>query len=64
LVFATFVVENKIGGVIMAKKEFNKESVLKQIADLELKIQKLTLAKQTLELALQSHERKANESNK
>jgi hypothetical protein len=47
----------------MAKKEFNKESVLKQIADLELKIQKLTLAKKTLELALQSHERKANESN-
>lgn len=47
----------------MAKKEFNKDSVEKQIADLELKIQKLTLAKQTLELALLSHERKTESQN-
>lgn len=47
----------------MAKKKFNKESVEKQIANLEIKIQKLTLAKQTLELTLLSHERKVESKN-
>lgn len=39
----------------MAKKEFNLEAVQKQIADIELKISKLTLTKQQLELAVESY---------
>lgn len=37
----------------MAKKQFNFETVQKQISDLEKKITRLQLQKQTLELALE-----------
>jgi predicted nucleic acid-binding Zn-ribbon protein len=45
----------------MAKKNFNKEAVQKQISDLELKIEKLQLQKRTLELALKAHSDKISE---
>lgn len=52
----------------MAKKEFNLDAVEKQIADLDSKIQKLTLVKQQLELSREDYLRKldriSSESNK
>lgn len=47
----------------MAKKQFNAEAVKKQISDLELKIEKLTITKKQLELALLANEKKSQSSD-
>lgn len=47
----------------MAKKQFNFETVQKQISDLEKKITRLQLQKQTLELALERELDRISSSN-
>lgn len=41
----------------MSRREFNSEDVCRQISDIELKMKKLQLQKETLELALERHSR-------